>query len=104
MDQETKTILSVARAFKNYIESEGVAKKTLNNLKYLSENDHLVNILFSMKSQNIFSMLIESLIFISNKSIISEFLSKKRSDIIIIVFKRDFLIYAIFVKNIFKKS
>ena len=51
MDQETKTILSVARAFKNYIESEGVAKKTLNNLKYLSENDHLVNILFS-KLQN----------------------------------------------------
>jgi|688.fasta_scaffold572498_1 hypothetical protein len=53
MDQETKTILSVARAFKNYIESEGVAKKTLNNLKYLSENDHLVNILFSkLKNSN----------------------------------------------------
>jgi len=53
MDQETKTILSVARAFKNYVESEGVAKKTLNNLKYLSENDHLVNILFSkLKNSN----------------------------------------------------
>ena len=53
MDQETKTILSVARAFKNYIESEGVDKKTLNNLKYLSENDHLVNILFSkLKNSN----------------------------------------------------
>ncbi len=53
MEQETKTILSVARAFKNYIESEGVAKKTLNNLKYLSENDHLVNILFSkLKNSN----------------------------------------------------
>jgi hypothetical protein len=51
MEQETKTILSVARAFKNYIESEGVDKKTLNNLKYLSENDHLVKVLFS-KLQN----------------------------------------------------
>ena len=50
MDQETKTILSVARAFKNYIESEG-GKKTLNNLMYLSESDHLVSILFS-KLQN----------------------------------------------------
>ena len=50
MDQETKTILSVARAFKNYVESEG-GKKTLNNLKYLSENDHLVKVLFS-KLQN----------------------------------------------------
>jgi hypothetical protein len=50
MDQEIKTILSVARAFKNYVESEG-GKKTLNNLKYLSENDHLVKVLFS-KLQN----------------------------------------------------
>jgi len=50
MDQETKTILSVARAFKNYVESEG-GKKTLNNLKYLTENDHLVKVLFS-KLQN----------------------------------------------------
>ena len=50
MDQETKTILSVARAFKNYVESEG-GKKYLNNLKYMSENDHLVKVLFS-KLQN----------------------------------------------------
>ena len=50
MDQETKTILSVAKAFKNYVESEGT-KKTLNNLKYLSEKDHLVGVLFS-KLQN----------------------------------------------------
>jgi hypothetical protein len=50
MDQEIKTILSVARAFKNYVESEG-GKKTLNNLKYLTENDHLVKVLFS-KLQN----------------------------------------------------
>jgi len=50
MDQETKTIISVARAFKNYIENEE-GKKTLNNLKYLSESDHLVKVLFS-KLQN----------------------------------------------------
>lgn len=51
MDQETKTILSVARAFKNYIENEE-GKKTLNNLKYLSESDHLVNVLFSKLQNN----------------------------------------------------
>ena len=51
MDQEIKTILSVARAFKNYVESEG-GKKTLNNLKYLTENDHLVKVLF-YKLQNL---------------------------------------------------
>jgi hypothetical protein len=50
MDQEIKTILSVARAFKNYVESEG-GKKYLNNLKYLVDNDHLVKVLFS-KLQN----------------------------------------------------
>jgi hypothetical protein len=51
MDQETKTILSVARAFKNYIETES-GVKTMNNLKHLSENDHLVKVLFSKLQNN----------------------------------------------------
>ena len=44
---EVKKILSVARTFKNYIQSEEPGIKTLNNLKRISENDHLVKVLFS---------------------------------------------------------
>ena len=45
--EEIRKILSVAKTFKNYIENEDLSVKTLNNLKHISENDHLVNILFS---------------------------------------------------------
>ena len=45
--EEVKKILSVAKTFKNYIESEEMGIKTLNNLKRISENDHLVSVLFS---------------------------------------------------------
>jgi len=45
--EEIRKILSIAKTFKNYIESEEMGIKTLNNLKRISDNDHLVNVLFS---------------------------------------------------------
>ena len=45
--EEVRKILSIAKTFKNYIESEEMGIKTLNNLKRISENDHLVSVLFS---------------------------------------------------------
>ena len=69
MDQETKTILSVARAFKNYIESEGVDKKTLNNLKYFKKQltqEEIIDVLSDIKHR-IFPRPFERLSKLSNQ-------------------------------------